>query len=133
MPLFIGTASSARAASMARHAKRMEPGWPSVSYDHPEYKPTIYWRGRTWLNVAYFALKGLKFYGYDELADEGRETILGWVDAYKGSIHENYDSMTGEPLGAKDFSWSAVFVLKFLHDWQTPRHLEMPIDACIQR
>ena len=133
MPLFIGTASSARAASMARHAKRMEPGWPSVSYDHPEYKPTIYWRGRTWLNVAYFALKGLKFYGYDELADEGRETILGWVDAYKGSIHENYDSMTGEPLGAKDFSWSAVFVLKFLHEWQTPRHLEMPIDACIQR
>ena len=74
MPLFIGTASAERAEAMAHQAKRLSPGWPSVEYAHPEFKPTSYWRGRTWLNIAYFALRGLKFYGYDEVADAGRAT-----------------------------------------------------------
>ncbi|MBE6382657.1 MAG: hypothetical protein E7049_06560 [Lentisphaerae bacterium] len=126
MPLFIGTASNARAAAMARQAKRLEPGWPTVSYDHPEYKPDVYWRGRTWLNVAYFALKGLKFYGHEETANAGRATLLHWVDSYKPSIHENYNSRTGEPLGTCDFGWSAVFTLKFITDWTMPREAELP-------
>lgn len=126
MPLFIGSASKERAASMARHAKRLEPGWPTVSYDHSAYVPTAYWRGRTWLNVAYFALKGLKFYGCDEIADAGRRTLLGWVDSHKGSIHENYNSRTGAPLGSPDFGWSCVFTIKFIDDWTMPRELEMP-------
>lgn len=127
MPLFIGTAPAERAAAMARHAKRLEPGWPTVAYDDPAYRPDVYWRGRTWLNVAYFALKGLKYHGCDEIADAGRATILGWVDANKQSIHENYNSRTGAPLGAADFGWSAVFTIKFIDDWNLPREMEMPM------
>ena len=131
MPLFIGIAPAHRAAAMARHAKRMEPGWPTVSYDDPKYRPDVYWRGRTWLHVAYFALKGLKFYGFDAIADAGRETILGWVDSHKESIHENYNSRTGAPLGAADFGWSAVFTIKFIDDWNLPREMELPTADCL--
>lgn len=127
MPLFIGIAPPERAASMARHAKRMAPGWPTVSYDDPKYRPDVYWRGRTWLNVAYFALKGLKDCGYDAIADAGRATLLGWVDAHGDSIRENYNSRTGAPLGAADFGWSAVFTIKFIDDWRLPRGEELPL------
>ena len=44
---------------------------PTVSFDNPEYS-TDYWRGPTWLNVAYFAAKGLKNYGF-EVADKIKE------------------------------------------------------------
>jgi len=131
MPLFIGTASAPRAAAMARHAKRLEPGWPTVAYDDPQYRPDVYWRGRTWLNVAYFALKGLKYHGYDAIADAGRATLLGWVDAAKDSIRENYNSRTGAPLGAADFGWSAVFTIKFIDDWDLPREMELPAADCL--
>ena len=40
---------------------------PTVAYEEPSFDPVGYWRGRTWVNMAYFALRGLKWYGYDEL------------------------------------------------------------------
>lgn len=126
MPLFLGFAPTDRAAAMAQHARRLAPGWPTVSYDHPNYMPTAYWRGRTWLNVAYFALKGLKNYGFDSIADEGRRTLLEWVE--KGdSIYENYNSRTGSPLGSPKFGWSSVFAIKFIEDWQMPLPREVPM------
>ena len=129
MPLFVGTASQERADAMVRQAKRLAPGWPTVAYDHPEYRPDGYWRGRTWLNVAYFALRGLKFYGHDDVAERGRKTLLGWVARHGGSIHENYNPETGAPLGCRDFGWSAAFVVKFVEDWRIPREAEMPVTA----
>ena len=126
MPLFIGTAAPDRAAAMARHAPREEPGWPSVSYDDPKYDPMGYWRGRTWLNVAYMALKGLAFYGHRETADRGRTTLLSWVRNDPSAVYETYNSRTGLPCGASHFSWSCTFVISFLLDWDLPRDGEMP-------
>ncbi len=120
MPLYIRTASKERAVSMAAVAqdtKKFSPGWPSVAYDHPEFAPEGYWRGRTWLNVAYFALKGLKNYGFDAVADTGRTTLLNWVCQEPSAIYENYHPQTGSPLGAPYFGWSAVFVIEFLMNW----------------
>ena len=126
MPLFTLTASSERAGAMARHAKRLEPGWPTVEYAHRAYDPVGYWRGRTWLNTAYFALKGLKFYGYGNIASRGRKTILGWVSADRRAISENYNSLTGEAAGWPDFGWSAAFTIKFIDDWHLPPDAELP-------
>lgn len=127
MPLFLGFAPQERAAAMAEQAKRLAPGWPTVSYDDPKYVPTSYWRGRTWLNVAYLALKGLKNYGYGAMADEGRQTILGWVER-GDSIFENYNSQTGAPLGTPKFGWSSVFTIKFIEDWQMLSAQEVPTE-----
>jgi len=120
MPLFVGIASREQAARMAEIAAsedKFSPGWPTVAYDHPQFDPTSYWRGRSWLNVAYFALKGLKDYGFDKVADAGRSTLLGWVRGEPSQIFENYHPKTGEPLGVRQFSWSAVFTLEFLLNW----------------
>ena len=52
-----------------------DPAMPMDSYYDPAYS-NDYWRSPTWLNVACFAFKGLKQYGYDETADGMREYIL---------------------------------------------------------
>lgn len=113
MPLFIKTASCER-AKLANDvaAEKFLPGMPTVSYDNPNFCNN-YWRGPTWLNVAYFAAKGLKNYGFDT-ADTIKNTILTWVENDGECIHENYNALTGEGLCAEKFSWSAVFVIEFI-------------------
>ena len=128
LPLFIGTATPERAKEMAERAKRLSPGWPTVAYDEPTFEPQGYWRGRTWLNTAYFALRGLQWYGFGELAETGRKTILGWVVAEPSNINENYDPTNGKPVGALYFGWSSAFVIKMVLDWNWTRKDEMPLD-----
>lgn len=118
LPLYIGIATPERAAKMAKAAERLSPGWPTVAYDEPTYDPVGYWRGRTWINVAYFALKGLKDYGYGEIAERGRREILGWMLRDPACFHENYNSKTGMPVGAMYFGWSNAFAIKFVLDWE---------------
>lgn len=114
MPLFIGTASAER-SEMANAVAREKflPGMPTVSYDNPHFC-NDYWRGSTWLNVAYFAAKGLKSYGFDDTADTIKNTILKWVADDGDCIHENYNALTGAGQRAEKFSWSAVFVIEFI-------------------
>ncbi len=116
MPLYIGIAPSDRAKALAVYAADPEtfyPGMPTVSYDNPAFS-LDYWRGNTWLNVAYFAAKGLLDYGYIETARGICETILGWVERDGDCIHENYDSKTGKGLYNSRFSWSCVFVIEMI-------------------
>ena len=115
MPLFIKTASKERAEYMNRIASdknKFFSGMPSVAYDNPCYS-TDYWRGPTWLNIAYFAAKGLKNYGFDT-ADSIKDTILSWCDHDKRGIFENYNSLTGEGLYCDHFSWSSAFIIEFI-------------------
>lgn len=133
MPLFIGSASPERASRMAEYAadpRKMYPGFPSVSYDSPQFDPEGYWRGRTWLNIAWFALTGLKRYGFDKIADECRKTILDWVRADIGGINENYNPLTGKPLGVPRFSWSAAFVILFLLAWEDNNNFTTERELC---
>ena len=116
MPLYIGIASMERAESMRMIAeKRFLGKMPTVTFDHPAYS-NDYWRGPTWLNVAYFAAKGLKNYGFP-VADEIKESILDMCFADKGGIYENYDSITGKGLYCNHFSWSSVFILEFIFNF----------------
>ena len=118
MPLYIEIVSDDRAEAMAMLAcdpDKFYMGMPSVAYDHPEYG-VGYWRGPTWLNIAYFAAKGLKNYGF-AVADEIKETILNWCDREKRGICETYNSLTGEGLRCKNFSWSAAFIIEFILDF----------------
>ncbi len=117
LPLYIGIAPKERAASCLEIARdQFFPGMPSVAYGHKSYS-LDYWRGPCWLNIAYFAAKGLKNYGFDATADEIKETILKWVENDGDYVHENYDAKTGAGLCQKNFSWSCVFVRKFILDW----------------
>jgi len=123
MPLFIGIAPTDRAHRMAALAASKDhffPGMPTVSYDHPEFSPGgkgPTWRGATWLNVAYFALRGLMDYGFTDVADGCRNTILEWIVKNDDAIYERYDSLNGEGGGFKHFGWSAAFTIEFILNW----------------
>lgn len=120
MPLYVRIADSSQADKMRRLAadpKKLFPGMPSAAYDDPQYKSSDYWRGPTWMNIAYFALKGLKQYGFDEVADRGRERMLDWVADNDDYFYEYYDSRTGKGCGVKQYGWTATFVMEFILNW----------------
>lgn len=119
MPLFIGIASEDHAKAMEKIGKeKFYPGMPTVAYDDPEYAPPGYWRGTTWLNVAYMATKGLKNYGFDELADGIKEYLLSMIyDNLENGIFENYDSLKRKGLHFARFGWSAAFTIEFILNW----------------
>ncbi len=121
MPLYIGTASPERAAAMEKHARdrnKFYPGMPTVAYDDPGYD-NDYWRGPTWLNVAFFAVKGLADYGFADTANEIREYLLDMCYDGLPCIYENYDSKTRLGRCNKNFSWSSAFIIEFILQWNT--------------
>ena len=116
MPLLIGTASKERAESMnriARDRSKFYPGMPSVAYDDKGHDKN-YWRGLTWLNVAYFAVRGLYDYGYVDTAREIKEYILNMCYDLLPDIYENYDSLERKGCGCEHFSWSSAFIIEFI-------------------
>ena len=121
LPLYVRIASpeqAKRLAALAADPGKFYPTVPSVSYDHPEFNPLDYWRGPSWLNIAYFMLKGLQFYGYRDTADRCREWLLNACSGY--SLWEYYRSRgpsAGTGLGAPQYGWTAVFVMEFLLNW----------------
>lgn len=120
MPLFVHIAPPDRAARLAKLAAdptKFYPGMPTAAYDTPGFEPHGYWRGSAWLNTSFFAIKGLKDYGFTDLASKMRSTLLGWVEKNKDTIYEYYDSKNGEGAGAKAYGWSSTFILSFVFDW----------------
>lgn len=114
MPLYIGTATAEHAESCIEYARQKEgfyPLMPTLSYDDKSFKANGYWNGPCWLNTAYFALKGIYEYGAEELAFDICQNILDMASKEKQSIFERYDSKTGKGLGARDFGWSASFII----------------------
>ncbi|NOZ62440.1 MAG: glycoside hydrolase [Calditrichaeota bacterium] len=92
--------------------------FPTVARDNEKFS-LDYWRGPVWLDQAYFAVRGLKNYGYNALADKFTQQIFGHLQGLadpKMPIFENYDPLTGKGLNAPHFSWSAAHLLMLLMD-----------------
>ncbi|MFJ2743804.1 MGH1-like glycoside hydrolase domain-containing protein [Streptomyces sp. NPDC087440] len=118
VPMWTGTASKEQAKAV--RAKLNDPAefatkvpFPTVAKSSPYFQPTKYWRGPVWLDQAYFALGGLRKYGYDRDADALTGQLLAQAGGLKGNgpIMENYDPTTGAPLNSTNFSWSAALLL----------------------
>ncbi len=94
--------------------------FPTVSADNSGFKPDGgYWRGPVWLDQAYFAVKGLQLYGYDEEATEAAGKLFHNAEGVLQPgmpIRENYNPTNGAGLEAKNFSWSAAHYLLLLID-----------------
>lgn len=116
-PLFAGVATDEQATKLVelvRSPQKFYPGIPTVSYDNPKYTPDEFWRGPTWLNLAYFTIKGLERYGYKELSEFFTQNILSWIDKNGDDIYEYYNSKDGTGLGARHFGWSAAFAIELI-------------------
>jgi hypothetical protein len=86
---------------------------PSVSAASPSFslKDTFlrlrrYWRGPTWINAAWLLWLGLVRLGYREQAGEMADRLRRVVT--EQGLREYYNPFTGEGMGARDFSWSAL-------------------------
>lgn len=93
--------------------------FPTVAADNPKYNPRGYWRGPIWLDQTYFAIRGLRNYGYNKMADEYTLQVFDRLKGLKegAPIHENYGTHTGELLKAPHFSWSSSHLLMLYDDY----------------
>lgn len=124
IPLWAGIAGpkqAASAAAMLQQEKKFNTKvpLPVLTADHPNFDPLKgYWRGPVWLDQFYFAIAGLKAYGYDQLANEFLDKLwhnaTGMNDSYP--LYENYHPLTGKGLNAPNFSWSAAHTLLLLRE-----------------
>jgi hypothetical protein len=118
MPLYAGTVSKERAEQLVRQIENEHifgPAFPvpSVPVDSPQFDPDRYWQGPSWVNTNWLIIEGLKQYGYHEHADALTETTLEMVRL--SGLAEYFDPNTGEPLGARSFSWTAALTLDLLN------------------
>ncbi len=124
IPLWAKAATSGQAAQVretmfdtAKFATYIP--FPTLVADHPKFTPKNgYWRGPIWLDQVYFAITGLKNYGYHEDANRSTRQVLDRLEGLQGTapIFENYHPLTGEGMESRHFSWSAAHLLLLL--WQ---------------
>jgi len=93
--------------------------FPTVDASNPKYNPKGYWRGPIWLDQTYFAIRGLRNYGYHELADKYTKQVFDRLQGLTtdAPIHENYGTHNGELLKAPHFSWSASHLLMMYNEY----------------
>ena len=78
----------------------------------PAFEPRRYWRGPIWANLNWLLGRGLRQQGFVAQAEALEQTTLDLVSS--AGMREYYDPITGDGLGADDFSWTAAAVLDIL-------------------
>jgi len=81
---------------------------PSVARNQDAYQPDDFWRGPMWMAINWFIYKGLKNYGFDDIARDVREKSIALVT--RSGFREYYNPETGEGLGARDFTWGGLII-----------------------
>ncbi len=117
LPLYAGCISEERAAllvKMIENEHLFGPSFPvpSVPRNSPWFNPECYWQGPTWFNTNWLIIDGLRRYGYRHHADALTESMLELVKEH-GS-YEYFNPLTGEPLGAADFGWTAALTVDLI-------------------
>lgn len=79
---------------------------PTVAVNEPSFDPTGFWRGPIWIAANWFIYQGLKNYDFDaeasQIAKDARRLVV------KSGFREYYNPMSGEGLGARDFTWGGL-------------------------
>jgi len=114
LPLWAGTPDDGRVARLLASLQTAHGSWPafpvpSVPLDAAAYQETRYWKGPTWVNTNWAIVQGLRAQGADALADELRARTLAMVHDH--GFAEYFSARTGEPHGARDFSWTAALTI----------------------
>ena len=110
--LWAGVASQAQADAVIE--KILDPKifntkipFPTLDASHPKFSPEKgYWRGPVWMDQAYFALMGMKKYGYENEVLKLTSKLFNEIQY--PALYENYHPITGEGLNSPHFSWTAA-------------------------
>ncbi len=117
LPLYAGTVSKERAALLVKSIENEHvfgPGFPvpSVPLNTPWFNPERYWQGPVWFNTNWLIADGLRRYGYKDHAEALIEGSLELVQ--NGHFNEYFNPISGAPLGAANFSWTAALTIDWL-------------------
>jgi glycogen debranching enzyme len=113
-PLFAGILTQDEAKALAerhlRNAKEFDApfGVPTVSQDEPSFDPKGFWRGPAWMATNWFIYQGLRRYGLVDEAAQVLERSMQLLE--KSGFREYYNPLTGEGLGASEFTWGGLVV-----------------------
>lgn len=97
---------------------------PSVAIDSPSFDRRRYWRGPMWANTNWLVYLGARVADELSLARLVAEATLEAVS--REGFREYFDPMSGEGLGAHEFSWTAALAIDWLIALETPP-LSLPI------
>jgi glycogen debranching enzyme len=78
----------------------------------PEFDRRRYWRGPVWANLNWLLARGLRGHGLVADAAELERTTVGLVE--RSGMREYFDPVTGDGLGATEFSWTAAVAVDIL-------------------
>jgi len=88
--------------------------FPSVSYSEGSYEHDRWWRGPTWMPMAWLMLETLQRYGFEKERNTAAERLFSIMQK-DGVLHELFDSQTGKGLGEEEQGWTAaIFIRMFL-------------------
>jgi len=116
IPLAAGVPTQAMAKRMAEVLS--SPAWqtplpvPTVDRTDPRWQSNAFWRGDAWPPTNYQIAGGLAAYGHNDLAAGICDKTIG--NAIRNGISEHYDSVSGQPLGVKDYCMSCTLVTMML-------------------
>lgn len=81
---------------------------PTVPKDEPSFDPKGFWRGPIWMSTNWFVFQGLKRYGFEKEAQKILDITLSLLE--KEGFREYYNPLTGEGMGARDFTWGGLVI-----------------------
>jgi glycogen debranching enzyme len=123
IPLTAGVPTQAMADRMAEVLAT--PAWqtplpvPTVDRTDPRWRSNRFWRGDVWPPTNYQIARGLADYGHNRLAADIADKTI--ANAIENGISEHYDSVSGKPLGIRDYCMSCTLVTMML-DGLTREH-----------
>ena len=85
---------------------------PTVDRRDPRWKSDSFWRGDVWPSTNYQISGGLAAYGHADLAADIADKTV--ANAIKNGISEHYDSVSGKPLGIRDYCMSCTLTTMML-------------------
>jgi putative isomerase len=134
MPLLAGVPTPAQAARMAEVLA--SPAWqtplpvPTLPANDPRYKPGRFWRGDVWTVTNYQIAKGLKAYGYDDLAADIADKTI--ANSLKNGVSEYHNSQTGKALGVGYLGMSCTVITLMLEGIGKKYHLRLKHSLPVQ-
>ncbi|MBD3315057.1 MAG: hypothetical protein GF344_04665 [Chitinivibrionales bacterium] len=85
--------------------------FPSLAYNEPAYESGNWWRGPTWMPVAYLMLTVLRNHGFEKQWRQAAERLYTII-VDDGNIREFFDSRTGKGKGAHRYGPTAAVLLR---------------------
>jgi len=116
IPLTAGVPTRAMAKRMAEvlasQAWQTPIPVPTVDRTDKRWKSNAFWRGDVWPPTNYQIAGGLTAYGHKGLAADICDKTI--ANAIEKGISEHYDSISGRPLGVRDYCMSCTLVTMML-------------------